>query len=177
MNRWLPFIAFLALAALLYAGIQLSSTRDPNAIPSPLIGKPAPNFSLPDFNDPTRTVTNADLLGQPYLLNVWASWCPTCRIEHPIISEVAKRGLVKVVGYNYKDEPDEARRWLQQFGDPYHLIIADQDGRRAIDWGIYGAPETFLIDAQGIVVFKHAGPVTWDIVQEKILPLLQKDAG
>lgn len=177
MNRWLPFIAFLALAALLYAGIQLSSTRDPNAIPSPLIGKPAPNFSLPDFNDPTRTVTNVDLLGQPYLLNVWASWCPTCRIEHPIISEVAKRGLVKVVGYNYKDEPDEARRWLQQFGDPYHLIIADQDGRRAIDWGIYGAPETFLIDAQGIVVFKHAGPVTWDIVQEKILPLLQKDAG
>ena len=177
MNRWLPFIAFLALAALLYAGIQLSSTRDPNAIPSPLIGKPAPNFSLPDFNDPTRTVTNVDLLGQPYLLNVWASWCPTCRIEHPIITEVAKRGLVKVVGYNYKDEPDEARRWLQQFGDPYHLIIADQDGRRAIDWGIYGAPETFLIDAQGIVVFKHAGPVTWDIVQEKILPLLQKDAG
>ena len=177
MNRWLPFIAFLALAALLYAGIQLSSTRDPNAIPSPLIGKPAPNFSLPDFNDPSRTVTNADLLGQPYLLNVWASWCPTCRIEHPIITEVAKRGLVKVVGYNYKDEPDEARRWLQQFGDPYHLIIADQDGRRAIDWGIYGAPETFLIDAQGIVVFKHAGPVTWDIVQEKILPLLQKDAG
>jgi cytochrome c biogenesis protein CcmG, thiol:disulfide interchange protein DsbE len=177
MNRWLPFIAFLALAALLYAGIQLSSTRDPNAIPSPLIGKPAPTFSLPDFNDPTRTVTNADLLGKPYLLNVWASWCPTCRIEHPIITEVAKRGLVKVVGYNYKDEPDEARRWLQQFGDPYHLIIADQDGRRAIDWGIYGAPETFLIDAQGIVVFKHAGPVSWDIVQEKILPLLQKDAG
>ena len=177
MNRWLPFIAFLALAGLLYAGIQLSSTRDPNAIPSPLIGKPAPNFSLPDFNDPSRTVTNADLLGQPYLLNVWASWCPTCRIEHPIITEVAKRGLVKVVGYNYKDEPDEARRWLQQFGDPYHLIIADQDGRRAIDWGIYGAPETFLVDAQGIVVFKHAGPVTWDIVQEKILPLLQKDAG
>jgi cytochrome c biogenesis protein CcmG, thiol:disulfide interchange protein DsbE len=174
MNRWLPFIA---LAALLYAGIQLSSTRDPNAIPSPLIGKPAPTFSLPDFNDPTRTVTNADLLGKPYLLNVWASWCPTCRIEHPIITEVAKRGLVKVVGYNYKDEPDEARRWLQQFGDPYHLIIADQDGRRAIDWGIYGAPETFLIDAQGIVVFKHAGPVSWDIVQEKILPLLQKDAG
>ena len=177
MNRWLPFIAFLALAALLYAGIQLSSTRDPNAIPSPLIGKPAPTFSLPDFNDPSRTVTNKDLLGTPYLLNVWASWCPTCRIEHPIITEVAKRGLVKVVGYNYKDEPDEARRWLQQFGDPYNLIIADQDGRRAIDWGIYGAPETFLVDARGIVVFKHAGPVTWDIVQEKILPLLQKDAG
>ncbi len=173
IRRWLPFAAFLALAALLYAGIRLSAERDPNAIPSPLIGKPAPTFELPDFRHPEQLVGNADLLGAPYLLNVWASWCPACRLEHPVITELAKQGVVKVVGYNYKDEPADAKRWLQQFGDPYHLILADIEGRRAIDWGIYGAPETFLVDARGIVVFKHVGPVTWDVINRDILPRLK----
>lgn len=176
MQRWLPLLAFATLAVLLFAGVRLSGQRDPNALPSPLVGRQAPAFALPDFRNPERIVTNADLLGAPYLLNVWGSWCPTCRYEHPIITEIAEQGLVKVVGYNYKDEPEDARRWLQQFGDPYALIIVDRDGRRAIDWGIYGAPETFLVDARGKVIFKHAGPVTWDIVREKLVPLLQKEA-
>ncbi len=173
MGRWLPFAAFLALAALLYAGIRLSEQRDPNAIPSPLIGKPAPTFSLPDFRNPQRMISDADLRGTPYLLNVWGSWCPACRLEHPIITEMAERGVVRVIGYNYKDEPADAARWLQQFGDPYAEIIVDADGRRAIDWGIYGAPESFLVDASGNIVFKHVGPVTWDVVREEIIPRLE----
>lgn len=173
MGRWLPLVAFLALAALLYIGILLSEQRDPNAIPSPLIGKPAPSFSLPDFRDATQRISDQDLLGEPYLLNVWGSWCPACRLEHPIITEMAKRGVVRVIGYNYKDEPDDAARWLQQFGDPYARIIVDLEGRRAIDWGIYGAPESFLVDAQGIVLYKHVGPVTWDTVREEIIPRLE----
>ncbi|MBD8525324.1 DsbE family thiol:disulfide interchange protein [Pseudomarimonas arenosa] len=175
IQRWLPLLAFLALAVLLYAGVRLSGEGDQSVIPSPLIGKPAPSFDLPDYRDVSRTISNADLAGQPYLLNVWASWCPACRLEHPIITEIARRGLVRVVGYNYKDEPAEAQRWLQQFGDPYDLIIVDADGRSAIDWGIYGAPETFLVDANGQVIFKHVGPVTWDVVTQELMPRLSKE--
>ena len=173
IRRWLPFAVFLGLAGLLYAGIRLSEERDPNAIPSPLVGRSVPQFSLPDFRDPQRLISDQDLRGAPYLLNVWGSWCPACRIEHPIITEIAKRGIVRVIGYNYKDEPEDAARWLQQFGDPYETIIVDADGRRAIDWGIYGAPESFLVDAEGIVLYKHVGPVTWDTVREEIIPRLE----
>jgi cytochrome c biogenesis protein CcmG/thiol:disulfide interchange protein DsbE len=171
-KRLLPLLVFVALAVLLFAGIQLNRGRDPNALPSPLIGKPAPEFALPDFRDPSKTISKQDLLGTPYLLNVWASWCPACRIEHPVIEDAARRGLIKVVGFNYKDEPDDAQRWLQQFGDPYAIILADRDGRAGIEWGVYGAPETFLVDATGIIRFKHVGPVTPEIIEQVMLPLV-----
>lgn len=173
IRRFLPLAFFIALAALLFAGIRLSETRDPNAIPSPLLGKPAPTFSLPDFRKPGQFISNADLKGKPYLLNVWGSWCPTCRLEHPIVSALAKRGVVTVVGYNWKDDPAEAQRWLDQFGDPYDLIIVDAEGRTAIDWGITAAPESFLVDAEGIVRFKQPGAIDFDVVEKEILPRLE----
>ena len=170
-KRWLPLILFGALAALLFAGIRLNQTRDPDAIPSPLIGKPIPTFTLPTLHDPARIVTSEELRGAPFLLNVWGSWCPECRVEHPLIDALARSGRLRVIGYNYKDAPDDAKRWLQQFGDPYALILADESGRSAIDFGIYGAPETFLVDAEGIVRFKHVGALTPQVIERDILPL------
>jgi len=173
IRRWLPLAIFLTLIGLLYAGIRLNEQRNPQVIPSPLIGKPAPAFALPDFKDPSRVITQAELRGAPYLLNVFGSWCPECRVEHPLITELARRGVVRVVGYNYKDEDADAKQWLARFGDPYHLIVVDRDGRGAFDWGIYGAPETFLVDAEGIVRFKHVGALTPQIVEREILPRLK----
>jgi cytochrome c biogenesis protein CcmG, thiol:disulfide interchange protein DsbE len=172
LTRLLPLLGFIALAVLLYAGVQLNRTRDPNTIPSPFIDRPAPAFSLPSLREPERMIGNADLLGAPYLLNVWGSWCPACRVEHPLIERIARQGLVRVVGFNYKDDPDDAQRWLQQFGDPYDPIIVDRDGRNAIEWGIYGAPETFLVDAEGVIRYKHVGPMTLDVLEREIRPRL-----
>lgn len=172
MSRWLPLGFFLGLAVLLGAGVLMNAGKTATAIESPLIGKPAPEFALPDFADPSRTVRKADLLGQPYLLNIWASWCASCRVEHPVIAGIARSGRLKVVGYNYKDAPEDAARSLQQFGNPFHLVIVDLEGRAAIDWGIYGAPETFLVDAAGVVRWKHVGPVTPEVVDEQLWPLL-----
>lgn len=172
MQRWLPLLAFAALAALLLAGVMLARDPDREAISSPLIGNPAPTFALPAFHAPQRVVSNQDLRGTPYLLNVWGSWCPECRVEHPPIAALAKSGRVRVVGFNYKDERADAARWLSQFGDPFDLIIVDSDGRTAIDWGIYGAPETFLVDALGIVRWKHVGPLTPQIIDDELLPRL-----
>jgi cytochrome c biogenesis protein CcmG, thiol:disulfide interchange protein DsbE len=169
LKRWLPLLVFLALGTLLFAGVRLSGTRDPNAIPSPLIDKAAPAFALPSLHEPGRIVTEADLRGAPYVLNVWGSWCPSCRIEHPVVDALAKTGRIKVVGFNYKDEREDALRWLQQFGDPYAFSLVDLDGRKAIDFGVTAAPETFLIDAQGVVRFKHTGPLSWDVVEREIL--------
>ena len=168
----LPLAIFLVLAALLAAGIRMNAGRDLSALPSPLIGKAAPAFALPTLDEPTRIVRNADLLGAPYLLNVWGSWCPNCREEHPLITQLAGRNLVHVIGYDYKDAPEDAQRWLAQFGNPYSLILADVDGRTAIDWGIYGAPETYLVDAEGIVRWKHVGPLTDEIVSDELMPRL-----
>jgi cytochrome c biogenesis protein CcmG/thiol:disulfide interchange protein DsbE len=176
LRRLLPLLAFVALGTLLFVGVQLAGTRDPNAIPSPFIGKPAPDFSLPDLHDPTRIVSGNDLRGAPYLLNVWGSWCPACRIEHPFIDMLARSGRIKVVGFNYKDQRDDALRWLQQFGDPYALTVADETGRTAIDFGIYGAPETYLIDAEGIVLFKHVGPLSPDVIEREILARIEEPA-
>ena len=173
MRRLLPLLAFVVLALLLGAGVYMSRRDDRTAIDSPLIGKPAPDFSLPVLGDPTRRIGNRDLLGQPFLLNVWGSWCPNCQVEHPVISELAKTGKVRIVGYNYKDEPADAQRWLDQFGNPYHVNIVDADGRAALDWGIYGAPETFLVDARGIVRWKYVGPLTPEVVEQDILPTLE----
>ena len=177
IRRLLPLFAFAALAVLLFAGVRMNSGRDNSAIPSPLLGKPTPAFSLPVLGDPARRIGNADLLGRPYLLNVWGSWCPTCRFEHPHMTALARSGKVRVVGYNYKDAPEDAQAWLRQFGNPYEVVVTDEDGRAALDWGIYGAPETFLVDARGIVRWKLVGPVDEAVVREQIEPMLaQLDA-
>lgn len=170
MRRALPLLVFLLLGGLLYAGIRLAETRNPNEIPSPLIGKPVPAFALPLLHEPARTVTDRDLLGKPYVLNVWGSWCPSCRIEHPFIDALARTGKIRVIGFNYKDEAGDALRWLEQFGNPYEFSLVDRDGRAAIDFGVTAAPETFVVDAQGIVRVKITGPVTPEIVAGKILP-------
>ena len=172
IRRLLPLLGFVALALLLGVGVLMNSGKDTSAIPSPLIGRPAPAFSLPVLGEAGRVVTGKDLLGAPYLLNVWGSWCPACRDEHPVITALAESGRLRVIGYDYKDEPEDAQRWLQQFGNPYSLVIADQDGRAALDWGIYGAPESFLVDADGIVRWKYIGPMTDDVVRDQLLPAL-----
>ena len=171
MNRWLPLAAFLALAALLLAGVLMNSGKDTSAIASPLIGKPVPEFSLPVLGDPARRLGKADFQGKPYLLNVWGSWCVNCRDEHPQLLALARSGRIAIVGYNYKDEAAEAQRWLASFGSPYTLVLADEDGRAALDFGIYGAPETFLVDAQGMVRWKHVGPITDQVLAEELEPL------
>ena len=172
IRRLLPLFAFALLAALLYAGVRMNSGRDNSAIPSPLVGKSMPAFSLPVLGEPGRRIANTDLVGRPFMLNVWGSWCPTCRDEHPQMTALAKSGKVRVIGYNYKDAPEDARRWLQQFGNPYEIVIADEDGRAALDWGIYGAPETFLVDAGGVVRWKHVGPITDELIAREIEPRL-----
>ena len=172
IRRLLPLFAFFLLAVLLFAGVRMNSGKDVSAIPSPLIGKPAPEFSLPVFDSRQRNVRGIDLLGKPYLLNVWGSWCPNCREEHPVITALAQTGKLRVIGYDYKDTPEDARRWLTEFGNPYSLILVDEDGRAALDWGIYGAPESFLVDAAGIVRWKHVGPIDAVIVRDEIEPWL-----
>ena len=176
-SRWLPLIVFAALAALLAAGVWMSRQPDRDAIPSPLIGKPAPDFALPVLHEPQRTVTLKELRGAPFVLNVWGSWCVECRVEHPVLTRFAETRRVRVVGYNFKDERADALRWLQQFGNPYWLVVADVEGRHAIDWGIYGAPETFLVDGNGVIRWKHVGPMDDRIVERELLPALQKIEG
>ncbi len=176
-KRWLPFAAFLLIAALLATGVWLSRRDNREALPSPLIGKPAPEFALPVLHEPQRTVTSKDLRGQPYLLNVWGSWCPECQVEHPVISRFAATKRVRVIGYNWKDEPADALAWLERFNNPYWLVLADIEGGTAIDFGIYGAPETFLVDAEGIVRWKHVGAMTDAIVRDELLPVLDAAEG
>lgn len=172
IGRWLPLLVFAALGVLLGVGVVMNAGKTSTDIQSPLIGKPAPAFALPRFDDPAQTVTPATLAGKPYLLNVWASWCAACRIEHPEITRIAASGRVTVVGYNYKDARADAERWLAQFGNPFHLNIVDAEGSAALDWGIYGAPETFLVDAEGVVRWKHIGPVTPEVTRDELWPLL-----
>ena len=175
-KRLLPLLVFVALGVLLFAGVRLSGMRDPNAIPSPLIGKAVPTFALPLLHEPDRVVANTELLGKPYVLNVWGSWCPSCRIEHPFVDALAKSGKIRVIGFNYKDEGEDALRWLEQFGNPYEFSLVDRDGRVAIDFGVTAAPETFVIDAKGIVRFKQTGPLTPDVISREILPLAEAGA-
>ena len=141
-------------------------------MPSPLIGKPAPPFSLPVLHQPDKVMTNADLKGQVWMLNVWASWCVSCREEHPVLVDLAKRNVLPIYGLNYKDKTDEAKAWLKQFGDPYTLSLVDAQGRIGIDYGVYGVPETYVIDREGVIRYKRIGIVTEDLVREKILPLV-----
>lgn len=173
-SRWIPLAVFGLLALLLAAGVWLSRRPDREALPSPLVGKPTPDFALPVLHEPARTVRAADLRGAPYLLNVWGSWCPGCRDEHPVITRLAESRRIRVVGYNWKDSREDALRWLEQFGNPYWLVLADEEGGSAIDFGIYGAPETFLVDAQGRVRWKHVGPLTEERVRDELAPLIEE---
>jgi len=173
-NRWLPLVFFAALASLLAAGVWLSRNPDRDALPSPLIGKPAPQFSLPVLHEPKRRVSLQDLRGAPFVLNVWGSWCVECRVEHPVLTKFAESKRVRVVGYNWKDERADALRWLEQFGNPFWLVVTDIEGKHAIDWGIYGAPETFLVDANGMIQWKHVGPLSDAVVRNELLPALEK---
>jgi cytochrome c biogenesis protein CcmG/thiol:disulfide interchange protein DsbE len=172
MNKFtLPLIAFVALVALLAVGLNLN----PREVPSPLIGKPAPEFNVPQLHDPNASFSPKEMQGKVWLLNVWASWCVSCREEHPVIVEYAKTGqLPPVVGLNYKDKRDDGLRWLARFGDPYLLSAFDADGRVGIDYGVYGVPETYLIDKAGVIRFKQIGPITPTVMEKKILPLVKE---
>ena len=165
---------FVGLIGLLFYGVLVSDREGRDALPSPLIGKPAPEFSLPVLHEAGRLVTSQELRGQPYLLNVWGSWCPACRDEHPVLTRFAQTQRVRVIGYNWKDEHADALRWLDQFGNPYWLVLVDYDGRKAIDWGIYGAPETFLVDGDGLIRWKHVGPVSQATIDDVLMPLLDR---
>ena len=189
MNRFLwPLVGFVVLVVLLAVGLRLN----PRDVPSPLVGKPAPAFALPRLDTPDKEFSPKEMLGKVWLLNVWASWCVSCRQEHPVLVELAKRQMVPLVGLNYKEvrgdgaidsdkvAPGDEKRmvieraagWLRQHGDPYTLSVLDVDGRVGIDYGVYGVPETYVIDKAGIIRMKHTGPITPEVFSGRILPLL-----
>lgn len=165
-----PLGIFLVLCVFLGIGLGLN----PREVPSPLIDKPAPAFSLPRLDDAEKKLSRDDMLGKVWLLNVWASWCAPCREEHPLVIDLAKRQVVPVYGLNYKDTRAAAKNWLAQLGDPYQATVFDQDGRVGIDFGVYGVPETFVIDQRGIIRLKHIGPLTPQVVREQIEPLIKQ---
>jgi cytochrome c biogenesis protein CcmG, thiol:disulfide interchange protein DsbE len=166
----IPLIAFLALLGFLAVGLGLK----PSEVPSPLIGKPAPEFTLPKLSDPSKSFSPADMKGQVWLLNVWASWCVACKQEHPVLMELAQANILPIVGLDYKDQRDPALEFLRRGGDPYVLSAVDESGRVGIDYGVYGVPETFLIDKEGIIRYKHIGPITPKSLRETILPLVEQ---
>ncbi|HET7061139.1 MAG TPA: DsbE family thiol:disulfide interchange protein [Nitrosospira sp.] len=174
MMRFLvPLAIFVVLVGFLVVGLGLK----PREVPSPLIGKPAPEFQLRQLHDSDKMLTSKENLGKVWLLNVWASWCVSCRQEHPLLVELAKSGIVPVYGLNYKDQRDDALRWLKQFGNPYTISIVDPEGRTGLDYGVYGVPETYVIDKNGVIRYKQIGPVTVDALQTKILPLVKELQG
>ncbi len=177
MNKFIiPIAVFAAIGALLVYAIysMQTGTYSPRTIPSPLIGKPLPDFSLPTVADRKRHVSKADLAGRVYLLNVWASWCVACREEHPVLNDLARRRIVPIIGLNYKDQRKDAMGWLASMGDPYETSLADADGRLGIDLGVYGVPETFLIDKDGIIRHKVIGPITPEILEKTLLEKIAK---
>lgn len=165
-----PLIVFGALTLLFAIGLGL----DPRLVPSPLIGKPVPQFDLPPVKGRTLGLATADLMGEVALVNVFASWCTACREEHPLLMDLRRSGVVPIHGLNYKDKPDDASRWLNQLGDPYTRTGADINGRVGIEWGVYGVPETFVIDRHGRIAYKHIGALTPRALQEKIIPLISE---
>lgn len=170
MKRWIPLGLFAALAVLLGVGLGI----DPKRVPSPLIGKPVPTFDLERLYVDNGRVSDADLRGQVTLVNVWGTWCSGCREEHEPLLRLARRGLAPIIGLNWKDDRALAIQWLRELGNPYAMSGFDKDGRVAIEWGVYGAPETFVVDRKGIVRHKHIGPLNDQIVQRDILPLLRQ---
>ena len=169
MNRFLlPLGLFVLLAVVLAIGIRHAPEK--GVIASPLLGRPAPQFALPSLTDPAQQVRSADLKGHWYLFNVWGTWCGECRQEHETLLQVHRAGVVPIIGLDWRDDDTQARSWLAQLGNPYQSVAVDRSGRIAIDWGVYGAPETFLVNPQGIVVYKHVGALTPDTWTREILP-------
>lgn len=166
MNRYLlPLGIFIVLLAFLAIGLGLN----PREVPSPLIGKPVPNFRLAQLHEPDKSFAPEDLKGKVWLLNVWASWCVSCRQEHPVLLDLARKNVVPIVGLNHKDEAEQAKRWLIQYGgDPYLLSAVDRDGKVGIDFGVYGVPETFFVGKSGIICDKHIGPLTPEALDKKL---------
>jgi cytochrome c biogenesis protein CcmG, thiol:disulfide interchange protein DsbE len=168
MRFILPFVIFIVLAVFLFKGLSL----DPREVPSPLVGKPAPAFNLPQLHAPAKRFSPKEMQGKVWLLNVWASWCVSCVQEHPILVELSQQNIVPIYGLDYKDKSADALAWLNSKGNPYVLTVSDTDGRIGIDYGVYGVPETYVIDKQGVIQYKQIGPVTPQNLQEKILPLV-----
>jgi cytochrome c biogenesis protein CcmG/thiol:disulfide interchange protein DsbE len=170
MTRFWPLLAFAVIVAFLYVGLF----RDPREIPSPLIGKPAPQYQLPTLKEPKKILTTQDLMGHVTVINVFASWCVSCRDEHPILTAFLKKRPTDVIGLDYKDTRPEAKQWLTEMGDPYTEILFDAEGRVGIDFGVYGVPETFVIDKKGVIRFKATGPLTAEILETKLRPILDR---
>ncbi len=166
----IPLLVLGVLVVFLGAGLKL----DPREVPSPLIGKPAPGFALARLDDAAQTIKREDMLGKVWMLNVWASWCVACREEHPLLVEFSRKKLLPVYGLNYKDQRPDGLAWLGQFGNPYDASLFDGDGRVGIDFGVYGVPETFIIDREGVVRMKHIGPLTPNVIQTEIEPMVRK---
>ena len=166
----LPLLCFGVLFAFMAAGLTLN----PKEVPSPLIGKRAPDFELPVLEAQGRTLSAQDMRGKVWLLNVWASWCVACRLEHPLVLDAARSGAVPIYGLNYKDQPADARQWLEKFGNPYVSSLSDREGLVGIDFGVYGVPETFVIDKQGVIRHKVIGPLTAETLRDVVMPLVRK---
>ncbi len=166
----LPLGIFLGLVAFLVAGLSLN----PKEVPSPLIGKPAPAFRLPLLENESVSLGREDMLGKVWMINVWASWCVACREEHPLLVEFSRKKLLPIYGLNYKDERKAGLKWLANFGNPYEASLFDNDGKVGIDWGVYGVPETFIVDRQGLIRFKHIGPLTPEVIEQQIEPLVRQ---
>jgi cytochrome c biogenesis protein CcmG/thiol:disulfide interchange protein DsbE len=169
----LPLALFVVLVGFLWHGLSLN----PREVPSPLIGKPAPGFELTRLDQPAKAVSEKDLRGQVWLLNVWASWCVSCMEEHPILVQFARQNVVPIYGLNYKDKREDALSWLAKHGDPYTMSLSDPEGRVGIDYGVYGVPETYVIDKTGVIRYKRIGPVTEEVLAQKILPLVKELKG
>jgi|SRR6185503_11704253 len=180
MNKYLliPLTLFLGLVLLIF--VALWRAADPHEIPSPLINKPAPAFQLPQLHDSSKNISTADMRGRVYLLNFWGSWCIACREEHPLLVQYAKSNVVPIIGVDYKyandtsDEQAAAKQFLSELGNPYSQVIYDHDGSTSIDYGVYGAPESFLIDKNGVIRFKQIGPITEEVWNKKIVPLARQ---
>ena len=166
----LPLVVFVVLIGFFAAGLQLK----PREVPSPLIGKPAPGFSLPVLDAPDKRFSGHELKGEVWLLNVWASWCAACLTEHHLLVELSKSGRIRMYGLNYKDKREDALAWLRRHGNPYAVSLSDTDGLVGIDFGVYGVPETFVIDRQGTIRLKHIGPITPEVLRDTILPMIDK---
>ena len=170
LRKLAPLLIFIVLVVFLGIGLTLN----PREVPSPLIDKPMPVFSLNQLKESDKTLSSTDFLGEVSLLNVWASWCVACRDEHPVLLDLAQNGVINIYGLNYKDEREDALRWLDYYGDPYAKSAHDLDGMVGLDFGVYGVPETFIIDRKGIIRYKHIGPVTEDILKNKLMPIIEK---